>query len=124
MKRSSNSKNYRYEDLIIRLNSVRLLRSLKNFLKYGDMEKILDIPKSILSRYINGSILPSKDRAEMIYERCINEGFLREIIKKNILEGDEVHDPYLSYLFSSLVLKYCSNVEANKVAVFFPNDIF
>jgi adenine phosphoribosyltransferase len=124
MEGKNSSRNDRYHDVIIRLNSVRMLRSLKNFLKYNEMEKIFGIPKSILSRYISGSVLPSKDKAEIIYEQCISKGLIKEIINKNNLNNNGVYNPSSIYLFSSLILNHCYNLDVNKVIVFFPNDIF
>lgn len=71
--------------------AVEILRVLKRNYTYNEMSKIINLPPSVLSRYINGHVIPSAEKAEMIIE-AFKENYIRDIIRSKIIERNGAYD--------------------------------
>ncbi len=67
-----------------RVIAIELLRSLRKYLKYRELEKYLNLPGPVLWRYITGKVEPTIDRAKEIIGAIINKGLVRHVISKQI----------------------------------------
>jgi adenine/guanine phosphoribosyltransferase-like PRPP-binding protein len=55
-------------DIKKRMKSVELLKILKKNHTYEELSKITKLPVTVLNRYIKGHVLPSKNRADELFE--------------------------------------------------------
>ncbi|GBC70876.1 Pur operon repressor [Candidatus Calditenuaceae archaeon HR02] len=75
-------------DLYLRLSAVEVLAYLRERYGYKSLSEMLGLQISILSRYINGHVLPNTARAEKIV-RLFNESLLSEIVKKRLTRTED-----------------------------------
>jgi len=75
-------------DLYLRLNAIEVLAFLKERYGYKSLSEMLGLQVSILSRYINGHVLPNTSRAERIV-KLFNESLLTEIVRRRLRTTDE-----------------------------------
>jgi len=68
-----------------RIFAVDILRVLKSNYTYKQLSKLIDLPPTVLSRYINGHVLPNSEKTEKIIS-LFKEKYLSEIIKARITE--------------------------------------
>jgi adenine/guanine phosphoribosyltransferase-like PRPP-binding protein len=92
----------RLDELGYRLNSIEALRMLKRHMSYERLSSILGLPPAVLSRYVNGHVLPSAEKSRAIMAAFKREFLLDEVRRR--LAKDEVgaidtseiiHDPLL-----------------------------
>ncbi|MCC6024314.1 MAG: helix-turn-helix domain-containing protein [Thaumarchaeota archaeon] len=92
----------RLDELWYRLNSIEALRMLKKHMSYEKLSSILGLPPAVLSRYVNGHVLPSPEKSRAIIAAFKREFLLDEV--KRRLARDEVgaidtseiiHDPLI-----------------------------
>lgn len=68
------------DDLRNRIFAVELLKELKKHGTYKSLSKFLDLPPSVISRYINGHVLPDAKKTNKIID-LFKEKFLVDMIK-------------------------------------------
>ncbi|MEM2890560.1 MAG: phosphoribosyltransferase family protein, partial [Candidatus Hadarchaeum sp.] len=68
-----------------RILAVDILRVLKSNYSYAQLSKLIDLPPTVLSRYINGHMLPNSEKSEKIID-IFKEKYLSEIIKAKVNE--------------------------------------
>lgn len=92
----------RFEELWYRLSSIEALKVLKKRMSYEELSTILGLPPAVLSRYVNGHVLPSAEKSRAIIAVFKREFLLDEVRRR--LARDEVgaidtseiiHDPLL-----------------------------
>lgn len=64
--------------------SVKLLRAARAFFQLTDLSKITGLPSPMLSRYINGSTLPSEGNAKKIVDSLLSREVITSIVAKAI----------------------------------------
>lgn len=73
-----------YDKIMFKLMVIDLLKLLKSNYSLYEMSRFLDEPPSVISRYINGRIIPSDEKAENIYKRIIQVMEIPELIKSRL----------------------------------------
>jgi adenine phosphoribosyltransferase len=73
------------KDVKKRIRSVELLRMLKRYHSYDELEDILGHSKVVLNRYIKGHVLPSSDRAEKIIEQVKENLNVKKLVKDQLV---------------------------------------
>jgi len=71
------------ESMKYRIRAIQVLKMLKRWYTYSELSKQLDLPTTVLNRYIMGRVLPNEDRAKeflAFYEK--NFKLQDEIIKR------------------------------------------
>jgi len=53
-------------DLKYKLMTIELLNLAKNYYTYRELAQIINLPETVLSRYVKGHVLPTIQRAESI----------------------------------------------------------
>ncbi|RLG10038.1 MAG: hypothetical protein DRN64_03300 [Thaumarchaeota archaeon] len=90
----------RFEELWYRLGSIEVLKILKKRMSYEELSSMLNMPPAVLSRYVNGHVLPSVEKSKLILSIFKREFLVDEVM--NRLSRDEVgaldtsriiHDP-------------------------------
>ncbi|PUA33765.1 MAG: hypothetical protein B9J98_02145 [Candidatus Terraquivivens tikiterensis] len=71
--------------------AVEILRVLKRNYTYREISKIIDLPPSVLSRYINGHVIPSADKANMIIE-AFSEKYVRDVLRSKVVDRNGAYD--------------------------------
>jgi adenine phosphoribosyltransferase len=75
-----------------KLFAIQLLRLLKENYGYEEIRKLLKLPAPVISRYINGHVLPSFSRTQQII-KIFKEKYFFEILKNKVKEiGENVYD--------------------------------
>ena len=82
------SSRSRFDELRSRLTAVELLALLKKRYDYKTLSELLDLPIPVLSRYVNGRVLPNTARSEKIIS-VFKEGYLSEVLKSKIAKTEE-----------------------------------
>ena len=86
-----------------RINAVELLRIVKATHSYAQMSKLLALPITVISRYVNGHVLPSLRRSKEI-TRLFSERFLLDAVRSRV-RVDESGIFHLSDLVRDAVLQ-------------------
>jgi len=111
----------RVEKLKIQLAAVELLRALKKFCKYRELEELLGIPASLLAKYVKGNIVPSYERALKLMKLIAEESLERKILSRVLVKDsygfinirDALGNPHIIRL---LAYKFIiEEIEFNKV---------
>ena len=63
--------------------AIEILQLLKKEYSYNELSKMLDLPIPVISRYINGHVLPNIKRTDKILN-FFKEEYLIEMIKSKI----------------------------------------
>ncbi len=108
--------------LKLRLNAIELLGLLKKKYDYKLLSEMLELPPSILCRYVKGRVLPNKSRSERIIS-LFSEKMLTEMIKSKITRTEEgfydlyevVKDIRLQKLIGKVAFNEFSYVPVNKL---------
>lgn len=107
----------RLEEFWYRLGAVEALRILKKNMSYQKLSSLIDLPPSVLSRYINGHVIPSLEKARTILSVFKREFLISEVWKK--LERDEVGAIDTSkVIYDPLILKFILMSEYEKIMGF------
>jgi len=107
----------RVEEVWFRMGAVEALRILKKRMSYEQLSSLIDLPPTVLSRYINGHVLPSLDKAKAIFSIFKKEFLLDEV--RNRLARDEVGAIDTSrIIYDPLLLKHIIMAEWEKLMGF------
>jgi adenine phosphoribosyltransferase len=68
----------------LRYRSVKLLRAARAFFPLTDLSKITGLPLPMLSRYINGSTLPSEGNARKIVDSLLSREVITALVAKAV----------------------------------------
>lgn len=68
----------------LRYRSVKLLRATRAFFPLTDLSKITGLPLPMLSRYINGSTLPSEGNARKIVDSLLSREVITALVAKAV----------------------------------------
>ncbi len=103
----------KYRELRIRLDAVESLAAVKDVFSYDELSPLLGLPASVLSRYYQGSMIPSVDTAKSMLEVFLSKEFARNFIYKAI------HEKYggslCKLLSNSKMIKYVSLYMYNRI---------
>ncbi len=80
----SKSKETHLQDLKIRLRSIEFLKILKKRFTYEQLSEKLDLPVTVLNRYVRGHVIPSRDRADLLIQFFENNIDLQDEILERI----------------------------------------
>ena len=64
--------------------AIDLLRALKKYLTYSELEEYLQIPAPGLWRYVNAKIIPTREKAREILSRIIEYKLVSRVIKTRL----------------------------------------
>lgn len=112
----------RIDVLKLRLNAVEVLGLLKKKYDYKTLSEMLDLPPSVLSRYVKGRVLPNRSRSERIIS-LFSEKMLADMIRSKIIKTEEgfydlyevVKDIRLQKLIGKVAFNEFSYVPVNKL---------
>lgn len=105
------------EELNYRIASIYVLRVLKKIFSYSELSALTNLSSTVLSRYVNGHVIPSIDKARMIFELYKREHLIR-LIKERIFQ-DEVGAIDTSRIISDIdLLKAIALSEVEKLRAF------
>lgn len=71
-------------DIKKRMKSVELLKILKKNHTYEELSKITKLPVTVLNRYVKGHVLPSKNRADELFEIFGKSFDIKEEVSRRI----------------------------------------
>jgi len=74
----------KYEALRFRLMVIERLKLLKRMFSYKELSSITGVPETVLCRYIKGSIIPSYDQAERIWNALNKMVDIRKLILEKL----------------------------------------
>lgn len=105
-----------------KLFAIDLLKILKDKYTYEEIGKFLKLPAPVISRYVNGHVLPSLQRAQKIIE-AFKERYFFEILKSKVVEVDEsvydlgpfIRDIKTQKLVAKMVFSDLSFLKVDKV---------
>jgi len=111
----------KYLELKTRLSSIEILRLIKENQSYEEISSLLGLSAPILSRYINGHVLPSLERSKKIIEAFKDQ--LTDLIKGRIKFEDErifdhsavLYNPSLLDKIGKLAFHEFSSMKVDKV---------
>jgi len=93
-----------YPEIVEQLLAVRILRALRSFYKYRELEEIFDLVAPIIWRYISGKVLPSKDRAREILDKVIELKLAEKIVEKALKVGKRGYPDLSRIIYDADVL--------------------
>lgn len=67
--------------------AVRILRALRSYYKYRELEELLGLSAPIIWRYITGNVVPSKYRAKEILNRISERRIASKVIERAVRRG-------------------------------------
>lgn len=79
------------EEMRIRLMSIELLSLMRERYGYGKLSELLSLPIPVMSRYINGKVLPSFTRSQRIVS-LFTQTYLVDVLKEKIVNQDGFYD--------------------------------
>ncbi len=90
----------RIEGLRTQLDAVGYLKSVKKLLgvTYRDLSSLLDLPESVLSRYVTGDMLPSVETAQEILARLEGAYPIAAVVKARV----RTYETYVDMSFVNL----------------------
>lgn len=90
----------RIEGLRIQLDAVNYLKSVKKLLgvTYRDLSPLLDLPESVLSRYVTGDMLPSVETAQEMLTKLMSMYPIETVVKAKL----KLYDTYVDMSFVNL----------------------
>ena len=104
------------ESMKLRIYSVECLKMMKRNHTYAELSQMLDLPITVLNRYIMGKVLPNEERARMFVSEFRTRYSLKEEIKKRIKCDTEGYFDNSPILCDTLLLREI----AEQVAEHFP----
>jgi adenine/guanine phosphoribosyltransferase-like PRPP-binding protein len=102
------------ESMKLRIRSVEYLKMLKKEHTYAELTRMMNLPTTVLNRYIMGNVLPSEERARELIAFFRKEYSLQNEIKKRIKFDSEGYFDNSSILYDTLLLKDISAHVAEK----------
>jgi len=96
------------ESMKYRMEAIQVLKLLKRWYTYSELSEKLDLPTTVLNRYIMGRVLPNEDRAKdfiAFYEKYFN---LSDEIKKRIVFDEYGYFDNSSILYDTQLLNRIS----------------
>ena len=76
-----------YPEFMEQMLAVRILRALRSYYKYRELEEILGLSAPIVWRYVTGNVIPSRDRAKDILRKVWESKLASKVIEKAIRRG-------------------------------------
>ena len=114
----------RLEKLNIQIEAIELLNTARNLLRcsYKELSEVVNIPESLLCRYVNGELVPSIETAQQIINKLENllnlENVLKQLIRvrENIIDLNRIiFNPHLLKLYGRRIKLLFSNFGITKV---------
>jgi len=78
------------DDILLKLEAVSLLRRLKRYYRYKELEEYLGIDAPLLCKYVRGKLLPGRQRAKEIVKRALSLVDIKEELRKSL--SPQVYD--------------------------------
>ncbi len=88
----------------LKIRSVEYLKMLKKEYTYNELSRMLDLPITVLNRYIMGKVLPSEERARELISQFRKRYRVEDEIKKRIKFDKEGYFDNSSILYDTLLL--------------------
>jgi adenine/guanine phosphoribosyltransferase-like PRPP-binding protein len=76
-------------ELRTRMYSVEVLRLLKSMYQYNELSRETGLPPPVLSRYVNGYVLPSLERAKMFIQ-LFKSVYLKQAAESKIIKRENI----------------------------------
>ncbi|MEM0381790.1 MAG: phosphoribosyltransferase family protein [Nitrososphaerota archaeon] len=109
-------------DLYLRLSAVEVLAYLRERYGYKRLSEMLGLQVSILSRYINGHVLPNTARAEKIVS-LFNESLLSDLVKQRLSRTEDGFYDLSAIVTDVGLLRLIAKVVSNEFSVFSINKL-
>ncbi|MEM0445063.1 MAG: helix-turn-helix domain-containing protein [Nitrososphaerota archaeon] len=109
-------------DLYLRLSAVEVLSYLRERYGYKVLSEMLGLQVSVLSRYINGRVLPNTSRAERIVG-LFNESLLSDIVRQRLSRTEEGFYDLSAIVTDVGLLRLVAKVVCNEFRVFSINKL-
>lgn len=106
----------------MRLNAVEVLTYLRERYGYKSLSEMLGLQVSILSRYINGHVLPNTARAEKIV-KLFNESLLSDIVRQRLNKTEDGFYDLSAIVTDVGLLRLISKVVSTEFSVFSINKL-
>jgi adenine/guanine phosphoribosyltransferase-like PRPP-binding protein len=98
----------------LRIRAVEYLKMLKKEYTYAELSRMLDLPTTVLNRYIMGRVLPSEERAKEFILEFREKYNLEKEIKKRITCDREGYFDNSAILYDTLLLKEIADQVAGR----------
>jgi len=110
------------EEVKIKLFAIEILSLLKKEYSYEKISSFIELPVPVLSRYVNGHVLPNLKRSEGIID-LFKKKYLVDIVSRKIVFNENgifdhsrlLYDSNLMDKIAKLVLREFGHVKVNKV---------
>jgi adenine phosphoribosyltransferase len=99
-----------------RMKAVELLKIMKKTHTYEELSKITKLPITVLNRYVKGHVLPSKSRADELFEIFDKEFDLKEEISRRIKFDGRGYFDNTELLGDTILLRVISQMVSEKFA--------
>ncbi|MCS7146440.1 MAG: phosphoribosyltransferase family protein [Nitrososphaerota archaeon] len=109
-------------DLYMRLSAVEVLTYLRERYGYKSLSEMLGLQVSILSRYINGHVLPNTARAERIV-KLFNESLLTELVRQRLTRTEDGFYDLSAIVTDVGLLRLIAKVVSTEFSVFSINKL-
>lgn len=103
------------EDILLRLEAISLLRRLKRNFKYRELSGYLGLDIPLLSKYVNGKLLPGKLRAWKIIQKILEITNIEDEIKNALNQGIYSYPELMNLSASSPDLLFYIAIQAYKL---------
>jgi adenine/guanine phosphoribosyltransferase-like PRPP-binding protein len=109
-------------DVRQKLFAIDLLRILKESYTYREMSEFLELPVPVISRYVNGHVLPTSQRAREII-KMFKERYFFKSLKNRVVKTEEnvydltnfIQDVKLQRIVAKILFNDLSSLEVDKV---------
>jgi len=93
------------ESMKLRIRSVEYLKMFKKEHTYAELSRMLDLPPTVLNRYIMGKVLPNEERAKEFISQFRKRYSVKNEIKRRIQCDEDGYFDNSTILYDTLLLK-------------------
>ena len=98
------------EALRFRLNAISVLRLLKSMYSYKELANIIELPETMLCKYVKGSMIPSLEQAESIWSKFSEKLALSSIVSSRIRVSRDGYIDFTQIFSDPIILRLIASV--------------
>ena len=106
----------RYESLKLRMLTVERLRLIKKSYSYSELSRYTGLPEAVLCRYVKGSVLPSEETAQELWNKIEKLESLSSLLKKRIRFTSDGYIDVTNVIYDPYILEHTAHYVAMKFA--------
>ena len=106
----------RYESLKLRMLTVERLRLIKKSYSYSELSRYTGLPEAVLCRYVKGSVLPSEETAQELWNKIEKLESLSSLLKKRIRFTSDGYIDITNVIYDPYILEHAAHYVAMKFA--------